>query len=477
MKTVILIFLCVFAACSVGLSSDVSKPNVLFIAVDDLRLQANVFGQTQMVTPGLDMLASEATVFKKAYCSVPVCGASRASLMSGARPAEDRFWNYYARKDRDLPDVPSLARWFKEAGYRTTSNGKIYHFSDDDIDAWSEPPFMPEPKGLGGHQQGYLKEESLRMAEANRNPAKPGVVIGPATEGADVPDNAYPDGALADKVIEDLQSYAQTGEPFFLGVGFWKPHLPYIAPKKYWDLYDAEEIVLADNPYKPIDAPDASMHHFGELRNMYADTPLEGPVSDDLARRLIHGYYACVSYVDAQIQKLLVTLEETGLAENTIIVLWGDHGYHLGEHGLWCKHATFDRTMNAPLIVKVPWIEGGVETLAITEFVDIYPTLCELADLPMPSHLDGKSFVSELENPDHYFKDYAYSRYHWGEAIIIPNFLYSEWKDKERETYARMLFDHRNDPKENQNVAEDPKYAEIVKYMGSLIDEARTLRK
>lgn len=478
MNRIIVIYLFALASCSLAFSADpgkISKPNVLFIAVDDLRLQANAYGQSQMVTPGLDKLAGEATVFTRAYCSVPVCGASRASLMSGARPKEDRFWNYYTRKDSDHPNVPSLAKWFKDAGYTSTSNGKIYHFPDDDLEAWSEEPFIPETDGIGW--QGYLKEASLRMIEANRDPAKPDLVVGPATEDADVPDNAYPDGALAEKVIEDLQLYARTGESFFLGVGFWKPHLPFNAPKKYWDLYDPSTIDLADNPYQPIDAPDASMHNFGELRNMYADTPLEGSIPDDLARRLVHGYYASVSYSDAQIMKLLDTLEETGLAENTIVVLWGDHGYHLGEHGLWCKHATYDRTMNAPLIVKVPWIEGGVKTSAITEFIDIYPTLCELAGLPLPGHLDGKSFVSELEQPDHYFKDYAYSRYHWGEAIITPRFLYSEWKNEDRKTYARMLFDHNEDPKENLSVAEDPKYGEVVRYMRSRIEEVRALIK
>ena len=455
--------------------TDAGRPNVLFIVVDDLRLQANVFGQTQMVTPGLDHLASEATVFTRAYCSVPVCGASRASLMSGARPKDNRFVNYFARKDRDLPDVPSVAKWFKDAGYKTISNGKIYHFADDDIEAWSEDPYIPQTQGIG--RQGYLKEESKRMIAANRNADYPDRVIGPATEDADVPDNAYRDGALADKAIRDLKRFADSGEPFFLGVGFWKPHLPFVSPKKYWDLYNAEDIELADNPHKPEGAPDAAMHNFGELRNMYGDTPKEGPVSDELARRLVHGYYASVSYTDAQIKRLLVTLEETGLARNTIVVLWGDHGYHLGEHGLWCKHATFDRTMNAPLIVKVPWIAGGVKTSAITEFIDVYPTLCELADLPLPGHLDGKSFVSELEQPDHYFKDYAYSRYHSGEAIITPQFLYSEWRDKDRTSYGRMLFDHRNDPKENVNVSEDPAYAEIVAYMRSRIGEVRALAK
>jgi arylsulfatase A-like enzyme len=451
------------------------KPNVLFIAVDDLRLQAGVYGQAQMSTPGLDGFAETATVFTRAYCSVPVCGASRASLMSGARPTDTRFVNYYTRKDRDLPDAPSVAKWFKKAGYTTVSNGKIYHFPDDDLDAWTEQPWMPDHEGIGW--QCYLKEESRQMIDANRDPEKPDLVVGPSTEDADVADNAYPDGMLADKAIADLKRFAASGEAFFLAVGFWKPHLPFNAPRKYWDLYDRNEVELADNPFKPEGAPDSAMHNFGELRGMYGDTPEEGPIPEALNRRLVHGYYACVSYTDAQIQKVLAALEATGLTETTIVVLWGDHGFHLGEHGLWCKHANFDRTMNAPLMVRVPGLKGGVKTSALTEFIDIYPTLCELAGLPMPTHLDGRSFVSELKQPDHYFKDYAYSRYHAGESVVTQNFIYTEWHDENRESYGRMLYDHGNDPKENKNVSEDPLYADVVAFMQSKLNEVRALRK
>jgi iduronate 2-sulfatase len=447
------------------------RPNVLFIAVDDLRLQSPLFGQNQMKTPGLKRLAADSVVFSRAYCSVPVCGASRTSLMAGARPTMDRFWNYYARKDKDMPGVPSIAMWFKEHGYTTKAAGKIYHFPDDDKDAWSDGVWGRPNMGMGW--QGYLKPESRAMVEANRTEDKPYQVIGPATEDADVPDNAYHDGALAEVAISELERFAKSGEPFFLAVGFWKPHLPFNAPKKYWDLYTPEEIELADNPFKPKGAPPEAMHDWGELRNMYGDTPKTGPVSDELAQRLVHGYYACVSYTDAQINKLLDTLEATGLAENTIIVLWGDHGFHLGEHGLWCKHANFDRTMNAPLIVKAPGIKGNVHTTAITEFIDIYPSLCELAGLPLPAHLDGESFVSELKEPDNHFKDYAYSRYHWGESIISDRYIYTEWTRKSGQLYGRMLYDHATDPKENVNVSEDPEYKAVVNLMKSQLKQVR----
>jgi arylsulfatase A-like enzyme len=446
-------------------------PNILFIAVDDLGLQSPLFGQEQMVTPGLERLASQGVTFTRAYVSVPVCGASRASLLSGARPTSDRFWDYKTRKDVDLPDVPSLPKWFKEHGYTTISNGKIYHHKDDDLDAWSEAPWMPEHQGVGW--KCYLKPESIAMIEANKSIADPDSNMGPSTEDADVPDNMYPDGMLADKVIEDLKRFAESGEPFFLSAGFWKPHLPFNAPKKYWDLYDPEEIELTDNPFKPKNAPDACMHNFEELRRMYGDTPMKGPIPDDLALRLTHGYYACVSYVDAQIDKVLSALDEAGLAENTIVILWGDHGFHLGEHGLWCKHACFHRVMNAPLLVKAPGIEGNVKTSAITEFIDIYPTLCDLAGIPLPDHLDGESFLCEMKNPDNHFKDYAYSRYKIGESIISNHYMYTEFTDRSGSPRGRMLYDHRSDPAENLNVSEEPAYGDVVESMHASLLEVR----
>lgn len=456
-------------------SKPVSTPNILFIAVDDLRLQTGFYGETQMHTPHMDKLAESSIVFKRAYCSVPVCGASRASLMSGARPTESRFVNYYSRKDRDHPDVPSLSYWFKSHGYRTIANGKIYHVQGDDFDGWTESTWWPEVSGVGW--QGYLTEESKKIVEENRSEDDPNLVVGPCTEAADVPDNAYTDGGLAEKSVKDLRRLAESGEPFFLAVGFLKPHLPFNAPQKYWNLYDRDEIDLPTNGSRPRGSPDAAMHNFEELRFMYADVPEEGPISEELALELIHGYYACVSYTDAQIGKVLKALEQTGLADNTIVVLWGDHGWHLGEHGLWCKHANFDLTMKAPLVVRVPGLLGGIQTSAITEFIDIYPTLCELTGLPLPSHLDGKSFASELKSPDHFHKEYAYSRYHSGESIISKNFAYSQWGDDGRGVYAKMLYDHQKDPEETENVVDKIEYFQVVEIMKARLAEVKASMK
>lgn len=443
------------------------KMNVLFIAVDDLRLQAGIYGQPQMITPTLDKLGSEGVVFSKAYCSVPVCGASRASLLSGLRPTPTRFVNYFTKKDVDAPDVPSLPMWFKNHGYTTLSRGKIYHHVDDDVTSWSAEPFLPKV-GIGW--QSYITSESKKIILSNQTTSSANQIVGPAFEAADVEDNAYPDGMLADKAIEDLNKFSKTGEPFFLAVGFWKPHLPFNAPKKYWDLYNEDKMPLADNPFMPENAPAEASHEWNELRGMYSGIPQKGPVSDELAKKLIHGYYACVSYTDAQIGKVLTELERLGLAENTVVVLWGDHGWHLGEHGLWCKHCNFDKVLNAPLIIKAPGKAKGTKSNTLVEFIDIYPTLCDLTGLKKPAHLDGKSLEPVLKNPNKKHKKAVFSRYHNGESVITDQHLYTAWI-KDGKYISQMLYDHKNDPDENLNVAELPEYKTVVKKMKILLKE------
>ncbi|MFW5757344.1 MAG: sulfatase [Bacteroidota bacterium] len=449
------------------------KPlNVLFIASDDMRYQANAFGQENMITPGLDRLASEGVTFNRAYCNVPVCGASRASLLSGVRPTQNRFLNYYTRKDNDFPDHPSLPMWFKQHDYKTVSLGKIYHHGDDDIQAWSMPPWDHQQE-IGVGWQSYITEEAHQIIDANRTDENPHEVIGPAWEAADVPDNGYPDGLLAERAIEQLKSFSQSGESFFLGVGFTKPHLPFNAPEKYWNLYNEDDLEFADNPFKPVDAPDAAMHNWEELRNMYHDIPDEGPVSKETEKKLVHGYYACVSYVDAQIIKLLDALKKYGLEENTVVVFWGDHGFHLGEHGLWAKHCNFNRVLSAPVIVKAPNIKKNKTTNTLVEFIDIYPSVVELAGLSLPDHLDGKSFVPTLQDHSVKHKDAVFSRYINGESVKTDQYLYTEWINDDGQIYARMLYDHEKDPKENINLSEDSDYKYIVQEHHLLLQELR----
>jgi iduronate 2-sulfatase len=437
------------------------RPNVLLIAVDDLRPQLGCYGHTQMISPNIDRLAGEGVVFERSFCSVPVCGASRASLLSGLRPLRNRFVNYHSEVDQDAPDVVTLPELFKSNGYDTLSLGKVYHNHRDDLNAWSREPWRALP------EQRYLLESNRRISEGNW-PEKGHGRRGPAWEAADVDDDAYPDGIMASRAIGELENYAQAGEPFFLATGFARPHLPFNSPKKYWDLYDRLQLNLAPNPFRPQGAPDEALHNFGELRHYYG-IPTTGPLPDGMALEMIHGYYASVSYVDAQIGRLLDALSRLGLEKNTVVLLWGDHGWQLGEHGLWCKHSNFQTSLRAPLIVKAPGVAGGKSSAALTEFVDIYPTLCELCSLGAPSHLEGISFVPLLHEPSRLWKQAVFSRFHDGDSVRTERYLYTEWKNNSGEIYARMLYDHRGDPGENINIAELPASRSVVERMSALL--------
>jgi len=442
------------------------RPNVLFIAVDDLRPQLGCYGHEQMLSPNIDRLASEGMLFRRTFCQVPVCGASRASLLTGIRPTRHRFIDYYARADEDVPGAVSLPKRFRDSGWHTVSNGKVYHHLNDDIGAWSEKPWRPSGEWTG---RGYLDGKNQATA-AERNGS------GPAYEKADVPDSAYQDGKIADKAIADLKRLAGEDGPFFLAAGFMKPHLPFNAPSKYWDMYRREDIDLADNPFRPKGAPDAALHNWVELRRYYG-IPEEGPLSDELAQTLVHGYYACVSYTDAQIGRVLAELDRLRLRDNTIVVLWGDHGWQLGEHGLWCKHCNFETSLHSPLIVRAPGLVGGRATDALTEFVDIYPSLCDLAGLASPSHLEGTSFVPLMQDPARQWKRAAFSRYVNGDSIRTDRYRYTEWTEEkippgsplETRHYARMLYDHESDPNENVNIAERPDKSDTVTELAGML--------
>ena len=437
------------------------KPNVLFIAVDDLRPQLGCYGHQQMISPNLDALAASGVLFERAYCNMPVCGASRASLLTGLRPTRKRFLSYLTRADVDAPGVLSLPGHFQKNGYTTISNGKISHHAPDNAGAWSEKPWRGRevPGMTYTHKtvgRGYLLLANQAIARKNAKGS------GPAYECADVPDSAYSDGRVADKTIYDLRRLQKAGKPFFLAAGFYKPHLPFNAPKKYWDLYPPSQIDLADNPFAPKDAPKESLHNSGELRS-YHGIPPKGRLPDDLARKLIRGYYACTSYTDAQIGRVLTELDRLGLADNTIVILWGDHGWNLGEHGLWCKHCNYRTSLRVPMIVRAPGVTGGKTTGNLAEYVDIYPTLCDLAGLPLPSHLEGTSFVPILHKPDQAWKSAVFSRFGNGESIKTDRYCYTEYRNRKTGQFlARMLYDHKTDLQENTNLSERPEHAKLV---------------
>ncbi len=447
-----------------ALAQEQTQPNVLFIAVDDLRPELGCYGQTHIHSPNIDKLAEGGLTFNRAYCNIPVCGASRASLLSGIRPSRTRFVDYACRLDDEVPGVVSLPMHFRNNGYQTASLGKIFHHQNDGKGSWSDSPWFPQGDWEGW--QAYVVQESIEQVD--HRPDGNGL-SGPSFEWPDAPDHVYPDGMIAVEAVRKLREYGNSGGPFFLAVGFLKPHLPFNAPKKYWDLYDFNQIQLPDNMIKPEGAPIESMHNFGELRN-YTDVPDQGPLEEEFMRRLIQGYYACVSYTDAQIGKVLNELERLGLSENTIVVLWGDHGWHLGEHNLWCKHCNFEKVLHTPLILRVPGKKENIHTDALVEFIDIYPSLCELAGLEIPFHLQGRSFVPLAENPGQPWKTEIYCRWIRGETIVTQSHTYTEWfSDQTREMTARMMYNLSNDPEETVNIADKKENEKLVEELSGKI--------
>ncbi len=445
-----------------------SKPNVLFIAVDDLRPMLGSYGHPLIRTPNIDKLASAGTVFERAYCNVPVCGASRASLLTGLRPTANRFLDYDTWAEKDAPQITSLPALFKQNGYHTVSLGKIFHFPDDLEESWSEKPWRAKFTYKGGKQsmaRNYLLESNQLLQ------ARPGK-RGRPYEMADVPDSAYFDGQAAKRAINKLKEFSRTDTSFFLAVGFLKPHLPFNAPGKYWDMYPEETITLAENSFWPRDAPREGWYGTGELRK-YHDVPRQGPIPDSLALKLVRGYRACVSYVDALIGEVIRTLKETGLDKNTIVVLWGDHGYLLGEHRLWCKHITFNKALQVPLIISAPGYASDQRVSALAEYVDLYPTLCDLTGLKKPGHLAGTSLMPLLQDPTGSVKEYVVSRYLDMEAIKTDRFLYTEWVDSLGQVQDRMLYDHSSDPDENVNIAGQPEFTGTVQELSQKLKMVR----
>jgi iduronate 2-sulfatase len=392
------------------------KLNVLFIAVDDLRPELGCYDHKWIKSPNIDKLAASGTVFNRAYCQVAVCGASRASLLTGLRPTPKRFLSSQTRADKDAPGAMTIPEEFRKNGYHCISNGKIFHHRDDtEKRSWSERAWRPKTGGMV-----CLDPESKKMIGGKKK-------RGPWFEGPDVPDNAYGDGQTADKTISDLKAMKKSGKPFFMACGFYKPHLPFYAPKKYWDMYDRDKIALAENRRRPKNAP-KMLRGSGEIRSYHNRNLKYNSDAWHAAGR--HGYYACVSYIDAQVGKVLGALDKLGLRESTIVILWGDHGWHLGEHNFWGKHNVMHLATNSPMIVSAPGFKGGQKSERLTEFVDIYPSLCELAGVkPANKGLQGTSFAPLLKNPARPWKKAAFSKFGPAISLITDRLNYAEFKN------------------------------------------------
>lgn len=472
-----------------------ARQNVLFIAVDDLRPELGCYGAGYIHSPNIDRLAKQGMVFRRAYCQQAVCSPSRSSVMTGTRPDTTKVWDLTTHFRKALPDVVTLGQHFMQHGYFVQGMGKIYHGGLDDAKTWSVPWQTPKATKYALPQNQALdrrnrssdapKDADQKDKDGTGDNAKAAVdpdaaqasgfnVRGPAFECADVPDNTYQDGKVAELAIATLQKCSRQAAPFFLAVGFIKPHLPFIAPKQYWDRYDPAQIQLATNTFSPNGAPNYAVQPGGELRN-YHGIP-EGSIPFDLARQLKHAYYAAISYTDAQVGLLLDELDRLDITKNTIVILWGDHGYKLGEHDAWCKHSNVENDVRAPLILTAPdMLQRGMSTDALVEFVDIYPTLSELAGLPLPGHLEGVSFAPLLADPKRVWKSAAFSQYPreagktgnqnlMGYSMRTERHRLTVWVLSKDHTavVATELYDEVNDPQENTNVADLPANAPLI---------------
>ena len=497
-------------------SNAADKPNILFIAIDDLRPELGCYGSEAVLSPNLDQLASKGLRFDRAYCQEAICSPSRASLLSGLRPDQTGITHNYVQFRELNPDVITLPQHFMAHGYETVSSGKIFHRPGDDPQSWSRMPAVKktpyqkpkytfaDPKNHELHMQ-QKKEMFEKYGEASKR----GLASGPAYESYDVPDHAYIDGWNTEVAIATLKDMVATNKekPFFLALGFKLPHLNWVAPKKYWDLYDREKIALPEQTEGPSNGARIGLHPSFELR-VRANVPKIGPMGDELSRTLLHAYYASVSYVDANIGKMIAALKAAGVSDNTIIIVWGDHGWHLGDMGIWGKATNYEIATRVPLIISTPEMKAkGEGTNALVELVDIYPTLCELAGIPNPDHIVGKSFAPLLEDADQEWKDSALSQFpspalrewaanplsaemretffgplieevegriieqhgeQWdrdlfenhlmGYSLRTNRYRFVTWLDSRNpkvEPVFVELFDHDKDPKETVNVAED----------------------
>lgn len=471
-----------------------TRPNVLFIVVDDLKPLLGCYGASWIKSPNIDRLASREALFTASYCQVSFCAPSRMSVLTGLRPETTRvFFNPAQQQDilrTRFPDIVTLPQQFKNNGWITCAMGKVFdgRTVDDghDTASWSVPYVrrLDNAPGELSDKPGYQNPETKKRVAQG--------LPGPPVECEDLPDNAYRDGAMALTAAAKLREFAKGRQPFFLAVGFVKPHLAFIAPKKYWDLYDRAALPLAPFQELPTSSPHdlAFYSNSGELRER-AGVPKTGPIPEALQRELIHGYAACVSYIDAQVGLLMKTLDEMGIADDTIICLWGDHGWHLGEHGHWGKVTNYEDATRAPLLIATPGQKSGNRVTAPVEFLDIYPTLCDLAGLTRPAHLQGISLAPAMRDASVAPHEAAISQMSpgarkdrkdsvMGWTLRTSRYRYIEWRGADLSTDTPRvtgqvesveLYDYQTDPLERENFAGKTDHAAVLKEQQALFDK------
>ena len=471
-----LVFIIVIPWQNVGAQISSHRPNVLFIAIDDLRPALGCYDDRVAITPNIDRLAGRGMLFKRAYCQEAVCSPSRLSLLTGRRPDTIRVWDLATHFRMAVPDSVTLPQHFRNHGYHTQSLGKIFHGSgkpSKDPPSWSVGPqfdLVRDPKIR------YALPENLRGRGLKRS----------AAEAADVPDNTYIDGIVCDAAVTALAELRKGKQPFFLAVGFRKPHLPFCAPQKYWDLYDRAKIPLPTADKHPHAAPELAVRSWKELEG-YTDIPDDGPLSMAKVRELRHGYYACVSFADAMVGRLLDELSRLKLEDHTVIVLWGDHGFHLGEQGLWTKANNYELSTRVPLIISVPGqAHSGAKTDGLVELVDVYPTLADVCGLSAPAGVEGISLKPLLAEPQRVWKLAVFSQYPralegnrhrshgdiMGYAVRTNSHRYVEWREwKSNDVVAVELYEHERDSDEMRNVAGQAEQQRTVQDLSQILSD------
>lgn len=470
---------------SLAAGAGAKKPlNVLFIAADDLKPLLGCYGVPLIKTPNIDRLAAGGLLFNRAYCQQAVCAPSRNSLLTSLHCDTIGIYDLATFFRTTVPDAVTLPQFFKQHGYQTQSLGKIFHTghgNHDDPASWSAPSWRPKGGMYASPENRDTEKKKYETARAQGIPAAqmPRLPNGPATECADVADAAYSEGLIAAEAIRQLGQLKN--QPFFLAVGFLKPHLPFCAPKKYWDLYQRSDFKLPQRQTLPEGTPELASNQSSEPRS-YSDIPKLGPIDEASGLKLLHGYHATVSYLDAQVGKVLAELDRQGLAESTVVILWGDHGWHLGDHGLWSKHTNFEQAARVPLIIRVPGQKNaGVKTDALVEFVDIYPSLAQLCALPVPEKIEGTSFVPLLDDPRRPWKKAAFHLFpravkgqgkYLGKAVRTDRYRLVEWTTPGKPALTKLeLYDYEKDPEETVNLAAHPEHAGTVKELRELLQK------
>jgi iduronate 2-sulfatase len=438
--------------------------NVLFIAIDDMRTELNSYGASHIKSPHNDKLAADGIMFKQAHVQQAICMASRASIMSGMRPEKCGIYTGQALQDL-VPNVLTMNKFFKQNGYNIASCGKIYHHGSDTKKQFGDDEMTPNGTWTG---RGYVTPEAIEKIALNTEFHR-----GSAYEFADVHDTIYKDGLNTLSAMRKMEVLSKDDKPFFLAVGLSKPHLPFTAPKKYWDMYPASTIELTDLNKRPENSYEKAIRTRGELNSYYNMPQQYSEIDDATALNLRRAYYACVSYADAQVRNLMNQLDELGLREDTIVVLWGDHGYKLGDYNSWCKWTNMNIDTNVPFIFNTPNGKKGLVSESPIEALDIYPALAELCGLEIPSHVDGQSIVSILDDPTQgvdriVYTQWPESRQDYDKTIMdysakLLRFNYVEWIQLSTgELIATELFDHQVDPQETKNVAGEVAYQSEV---------------